>query len=369
MAAMRRWLLRCTAGFSFVLFATLLFFSIRSPFTQNKLAILREWSSGNAHERTVWAIELANSLRLSRETLVETGLTQEQVDTLWAEIASKPHWEWTTWPAADDPYRNDPGWHPWDGFAWTREVWPAGDWKLSLVVPYRVLMFMTALLPAFVVLRSIRCRLPRRTGTARRPGSCFAAAAIVSTGLCLLISAVWTQSEVCGAQIRRVEDISGSNVPLYSVAGWVSMPGWCHLSWAHTSELTSDADGRAVTSRASWSAPDTDYFDPQSWALSGVPPRKWAGFRGAGAGWVFQGPIWALEVGVPYWFLWIITAALPFLWLAVRGGWILRRPPGACARCGYDLRASTGRCPECGEAIRTDESPGATGLPPVHVAP
>ena len=60
---------------------------------------------------------------------------------------------------------------------------------------------------------------------------------------------------------------------------------------------------------------------------------------------------------VPYWFLALVTAALP-LW------WLRRHPPrtwdsprarrrrkaGLCPQCGYDLRATPGRCPECGTA-------------------
>jgi hypothetical protein len=62
-------------------------------------------------------------------------------------------------------------------------------------------------------------------------------------------------------------------------------------------------------------------------------------------------------VVVPYWFLALVSAALP-LW------WLRRYPPrtwesprarrrrraGLCPWCGYDLRATPGRCPECGAA-------------------
>jgi hypothetical protein len=54
---------------------------------------------------------------------------------------------------------------------------------------------------------------------------------------------------------------------------------------------------------------------------------------------------------LPYWFVALVTGALPALWLLL--WWRRRRTgvPGLCAACGYDLRASAERCPECGEPI------------------
>ena len=52
-------------------------------------------------------------------------------------------------------------------------------------------------------------------------------------------------------------------------------------------------------------------------------------------------------VGLPYWFICLITALAPAACLAAR----LRRkrhPPGLCPKCHYDLRATPERCPECG---------------------
>lgn len=56
-------------------------------------------------------------------------------------------------------------------------------------------------------------------------------------------------------------------------------------------------------------------------------------------------------VVVPFWFLFMLTAAIPMigLCLAARGWWKRRAVlPGYCTNCGYDLRATPDRCPECG---------------------
>lgn len=56
-------------------------------------------------------------------------------------------------------------------------------------------------------------------------------------------------------------------------------------------------------------------------------------------------------VSVPYWFFFVCTAALPWLWLK---RWRRQRRAasrvshGLCPRCGYDVRANADRCSECG---------------------
>src|SRR4051794_36263465 len=51
--------------------------------------------------------------------------------------------------------------------------------------------------------------------------------------------------------------------------------------------------------------------------------------------------------GIPFWFLTLVFATPPSVWLfnRVRRG---QKSPHACPACGYDLRATSHRCPECG---------------------
>jgi hypothetical protein len=55
--------------------------------------------------------------------------------------------------------------------------------------------------------------------------------------------------------------------------------------------------------------------------------------------------MWFLDI--PFWFLTLVFATPPSLWLMKR---VRRKPksPNICPACGYDLRATPSRCPECG---------------------
>ena len=59
---------------------------------------------------------------------------------------------------------------------------------------------------------------------------------------------------------------------------------------------------------------------------------------------------WWWRVRCSYWFVSLLLATLPMLWLVnhqrQRGD--RRLAVGQCPQCGYDLRATPNRCPECG---------------------
>jgi hypothetical protein len=52
--------------------------------------------------------------------------------------------------------------------------------------------------------------------------------------------------------------------------------------------------------------------------------------------------------GLPYWFLFALTAPAPLVMAVRRRRRRRRREKGQCLACGYDLRATPERCPECG---------------------
>jgi hypothetical protein len=95
-----------------------------------------------------------------------------------------------------------------------------------------------------------------------------------------------------------------------------------------------------------WSAPEHLRHAPaypQPFA-----PRAAVTFGGFAVLWVANPGTVARDVIVPAWFVVLLTAATPALWL-----WrtTVRRAAaraGLCSRCGYDLRATPDRCPECG---------------------
>ncbi len=103
------------------------------------------------------------------------------------------------------------------------------------------------------------------------------------------------------------------------------------------------------------SAPDTgnvwDWAQSLPWQSSvssgwflafgyGVVDSSWYTFRG---------------ICIPHWFLALLFAVLPALYLRAAIRSRKRRLRGQCPTCGYDLRATPERCPECGRV--SDEFP------------
>ena len=75
---------------------------------------------------------------------------------------------------------------------------------------------------------------------------------------------------------------------------------------------------------------------------------------------------------VPYWALFLLTAALPALYLVLWRRGRRRSRTGLCPTCGYDLRATPERCPECGTevpitaATSSSNAPSSCPLPQVR---
>jgi hypothetical protein len=99
-----------------------------------------------------------------------------------------------------------------------------------------------------------------------------------------------------------------------------------------------------------------------------TPPRehRWLGFLLVRGDWCqirdpsaeenfWHPPFWVL--GVPYWFIALLTTAIPARWLWLYRRSAQRRSRGLCLACGYDLRATAERCPECGAAPEPPHNP------------
>jgi hypothetical protein len=79
----------------------------------------------------------------------------------------------------------------------------------------------------------------------------------------------------------------------------------------------------------------------------------------------------AVGMTASHWFLFVLTGALPLVWIVQRALGVIRRQVsvrrarlGLCLRCGYDLRGTPQRCPECG--ADTAPSPRSPHNPPMH---
>lgn len=78
--------------------------------------------------------------------------------------------------------------------------------------------------------------------------------------------------------------------------------------------------------------------------------RLWLRRHGNGFRYERSTPGQSGVIGLPYWFICLVSALAPSMWVTAR----LRHRrclPGHCSKCGYDLRATTNRCPECGTIV------------------
>lgn len=152
-------------------------------------------------------------------------------------------------------------------------------------------------------------------------------------------------------------------LPLAAAAIWIAHP---HLPSCHTSRPT------GANYRLLW-LPDhirlaRDTFHPPVPAASPAitNPNIHFAFLGIGyhyefndfgglesGGWFYPRGSYSRSVTLPYWFLLLITALPPALWI-VR---LLRRRPDLdsklCPKCRYDLRTHNpgDKCPECGTPV------------------
>ncbi|MDB5293257.1 MAG: hypothetical protein JWL69_4498 [Phycisphaerales bacterium] len=110
------------------------------------------------------------------------------------------------------------------------------------------------------------------------------------------------------------------------------------------------------TTPPTYSEPFNEFVRPQHIVYpqaSGIPDAyEWLGFFLEPT--YHQAPgdkqydCWFTEVGIPYYFLFALTALPIFVWARRRYQSRGRKHLNLCPSCGYDLRATPDRCPECG---------------------
>lgn len=119
--------------------------------------------------------------------------------------------------------------------------------------------------------------------------------------------------------------------------------------------------GHSIT--IGWSDLPADRYIPQGWSRiidtiaeyngAGVPTHQQSRYFGIQVeSLTFASGFYLYWINIPYRMPWLLTAALPALYVTYR--WrsaARRRALGLCLTCGYDLRASRERCPECGAPV------------------
>ena len=153
---------------------------------------------------------------------------------------------------------------------------------------------------------------------------------------------------------RRVWSLGGSGTVAVTEAALASARGRVVLG-TRSRQFAGGTPGGPARRSVQW-------FRGRGWLYNDVRLRDWYGPGGFEFGFSSTGPGlgrdgWTLYV--PYWFLLLLTAAMPGYRLSRARSLRrqARRQLNLCRRCGYDLRATPDRCPECGTEA------GASGAP------
>jgi hypothetical protein len=172
----------------------------------------------------------------------------------------------------------------------------------------------------------------------------FTALSLLSLLLCLATLALWLRSYY---RVDVIEHVETSKEPLR----WWSIQNHSgHLQLSFISASSADA--------AAWRTFVPGYAYTFQAPSSGARPSQavdaWAKEGAASTGRflnfafvIAKSPVDIRWFFIPHWFLAVLFAVLPALYLrsAIRSR---KHRPGHCPRCGYDLRATPQRCPECG---------------------
>jgi hypothetical protein len=186
----------------------------------------------------------------------------------------------------------------------------------------------------------------------------FTILSALSLVVCIATAGIWGRS--CWVNDIPHNEVGWTTHPETSVWRWGVALEWDRGSLAlRVDHAGSGADDGTRTAKRR--ALLTQYvWKNITRGLHGVWPQSWWNRRGFFWYHDSHAPdTWIL--GAPCWFVMLLTAVMPALWVHWFSPWGRRRfrqQHGLCRICGYDLRASPERCPECGTP-----APGITPQP------
>ena len=245
--------------------------------------------------------------------------------------------------------------------------------QIEYSLPLAWLMVFTAILPVGIVLfrivKIIGTPLPHRiSNEASCPlGSNLRAMGAVIAALLLIVMAVmWVRSLLITDRLiyntRSPAALSATSIQLWSLDGSVkfvhSKSIYVSREMFYHEDPANISDEAATTSNLPLGA-GLHYWSHQISTRAPQRPsvRNWLGFgleiypRVPVTGTALGKLSW-LIVTVPHWFLVLLSAIVPSLWLRRRMRALRAARLNVCVACGYDLRATPLRCPECGTVQR-----------------